>query len=370
MNAPGRRPTAAAAGIIVAALGIQTAARSVAPDGAKLYAAACATCHGPDGRGAPPARTGLDLPLPDFTACDFQTRVPDADWLAVVHDGGPARGFDRRMPAFGEALDAAALQAIVGHLRGFCAHRAPWPPGELNLPRAFHTEKAYPEDEAILTIAADTDGGAVDHEVIYERRLGRRTQVEVALPVPVRRAPSGAWVGGAGDLGLALKQVVHHDGARGRIVSLGAELRLPTGRSAAELGAGTARFEPFVSAGRLLGEAAFVQGQAGIEVPVDGRAAESEAFWRVAAGTTIAQQSGRGRAWSPMIELLAARELERNARIAWDVAPQLQVSLSRRQHVLVAVGLRVPVSERSGRSPVVLSYVLWDWYDGGLFSGW
>jgi hypothetical protein len=71
-----------------------------------------------------------------------------------------------------------------------------------------------------------------------------------------------------------------------------------------------------------------------------------------------------------MIEVLAARELERGAPIAWDVAPQVQVTLSRRQHVMLAVGVRVPVSERAGRSPAVLSYLLWDWYDGGLFAGW
>ena len=86
-----------------------------------------------------------------------------------------------------------------------------------------------------------------------------------------------------------------------------AELRLPTGRSEDGLGAGTARIEPFVSAGQLFGDAFFVQGQAGVEVPFDGDRAESEVFWRVAAGTTIAQDDGRGRAWSPMIEVLAAR---------------------------------------------------------------
>jgi hypothetical protein len=71
-----------------------------------------------------------------------------------------------------------------------------------------------------------------------------------------------------------------------------------------------------------------------------------------------------------MIEVLAARELERGARVAWDVAPQVQVTLSRRQHVMLAVGVRWPVTDRASRSPVVLSYLLWDWFDGGLFSGW
>jgi mono/diheme cytochrome c family protein len=347
-----------------------SAAEGLAADGARLYGRACATCHGADGRGAPRASTGLPGPLPDFTDCSFQTREPDADWLAIAHDGGPVRAFDRRMPAFGEALSGDQLAAIVRHLRRFCADPRPWPPGELNLPRAFHTEKAYPEDEAILSVSAATDGATVDHELIYERRLGTRSQIELALPVPARRSASGAWRGGAGDVGVAVKRTVHHDGARGRIVAAAAELRLPTGRAEDGLGSGTARFEPFVSAGQLFGEALFVQGQAGLELPFDRDRAETEAFWRIAAGTTIAQDEGRGRAWSPMIEVLAARELERAAGVRWDVAPQVQVTLSRRQHVMLAVGVRVPVTDRAARSPAVLSYLLWDWYDGGLFHGW
>jgi hypothetical protein len=37
---------------------------------------------------------------------------------------------------------------------------------------------------------------------------------------------------------------------------------------------------------------------------------------------------------------------------------------------MAAVGVRVPVSDRAGRSPAIVSYLLWDGFDGGLFSGW
>jgi hypothetical protein len=77
-----------------------------------------------------------------------------------------------------------------------------------------------------------------------------------------------------------------------------------------------------------------------------------------------------GRAWSPMIELLAARELESGAPVEWDALPQLQVSLSTRQHVLVSVGVRMPLSQRSERQSSVMAYLLWDWFDGGFLSGW
>ena len=54
----------------------------------------------------------------------------------------------------------------------------------------------------------------------------------------------------------------------------------------------------------------------------------------------------------------------------WDVVPQMQVSLSKLQHVLVSVGGRVPLNERQDRKPEILTYFLWDWFDGGLFQFW
>ena len=71
-----------------------------------------------------------------------------------------------------------------------------------------------------------------------------------------------------------------------------------------------------------------------------------------------------------MIELVAARELEEGERTHWDIVPQVQVSLSLRQHVLVNAGLQVPLNERSGRSTRFIAYLLWDWFDGGFLDGW
>ena len=79
-------------------------------DGAQVYESACATCHGSDGRGKEASQVGFDTPLPDFTDCDFAAREPSSDWLAIIHDGGPTRGFDRLMPAFGEALSNAEIE--------------------------------------------------------------------------------------------------------------------------------------------------------------------------------------------------------------------------------------------------------------------
>ena len=64
-----------------------------------------------------PAQLGFDVEVPDFTDCDFAAREPDADWYAVIHDGGPVRGFDRMMPAFGQALTGEQILGLQDLVR-------------------------------------------------------------------------------------------------------------------------------------------------------------------------------------------------------------------------------------------------------------
>lgn len=45
----------------------------------------------------------ITMPVPDFSDWRFAPREANADWSAIVHQGGPARGFSRVMPAFGDA---------------------------------------------------------------------------------------------------------------------------------------------------------------------------------------------------------------------------------------------------------------------------
>ena len=61
-------------------------------------------------------------------------------------------GLDRRMPAFGDALVRRAESSGSWNPSGApSAQTPPWPRGELNLPRRFFTEKAFPENEVVLT---------------------------------------------------------------------------------------------------------------------------------------------------------------------------------------------------------------------------
>ena len=88
----------------------------------------------------------------------------------------------------------------------------------------------------------------------------------------------------------------------------------------------------------VLVQQALVQAQAGVELPFNSERAEREAFWRVAAGRTFVT-GAFGRAWTPMVEFAAARELESGESTLWDIVPQVQVSLNTRQHLLANRGL-------------------------------
>jgi mono/diheme cytochrome c family protein len=338
--------------------------------GKELYEAACVSCHGAGGKGADRAKVGFDTPLPDFTDCSFATREPDADWRAVTHEGGPARGFSETMPSSGDALSGEEIQKVLDYIRGFCTNPA-WPRGELNLPRPLVTEKAFPEDEAVWTTTVAAEGpGAVTNKLVYERRFGARNQIEFMVPFDFKHTASSSWSGGIGDIALGLKRVLFHSLGAGSILSVSAETILPTGKkSGSGIGKGYTVFESFLTFGQLLPSESFLHFQGGVEVPAGGHGAAKEAFWRTTVGRSLTQGSF-GRTWSPMVELLAARELQSGAKADWDLLPQFQVTLSRRQHIMLNFGVRVPLNNAGPRPAQIMMYLLWDWFDGGFREGW
>jgi cytochrome c5 len=339
-------------------------------DGGRLYDEACAACHGPDGRGEAGALLGFETPVPDFTDCDFASREPDADWGAIIHEGGPVRGFDRMMPGFGDALSDDEIRAILGYVRGFC--RDPdWPRGELNLPRALLTEKAYPEDEAVIEGIFSTVGNdAYSFNFIWEQRFGTRNQIEISLPIQrVDLGDPEGYVSGAGDLALGVKHVLRHSLDPGAILSVGGEYVLATGDEQRGLGKGSDVFETYLAWGKILPGDSFVQLQGVAEFPTDS-SFDDELVFRAAAGKTMSFGNPYGRAYSPMLEIEGKWEDSPGADAEWSVVPQVQITLNTRQHVMASAGFRVPVTQRADRDVELMFYFLWDWFDGGVLEGW
>lgn len=94
---------------LAAVLLLMPLAAPAAPDGAKLYAANCAACHGKKGRGG----VGVPLALPDFLAS-----VTDDYLFKTIRLGRPGRV----MPGH-PGLSDAQVQAIVEHIRGWMPER-------------------------------------------------------------------------------------------------------------------------------------------------------------------------------------------------------------------------------------------------------
>jgi hypothetical protein len=143
----------------------------------------------------------------------------------------------------------------------------------------------------------------------------------------------------------------------------------PTGKETEALGSGVTVFESFAAFGQVLPADGFIQVQSGIELPANRDRANNEVFWRAAVGRSLIEGQF-GRTWSPMVELLGAHEIGAGEATTWDLVPQMQITLSQRQHVMISAGVRIPLNEREGRSTQALAYLLWDWFDGGLFDGW
>ncbi len=344
--------------------------------GQEIFLSSCAACHGADGKGQSQSRVGFDVPFPDFSDCNFATREPDADWAAIVFQGGPVRGFSRLMPAFGGVLTLEEIAKAVGYIRSFCPDNS-WPRGDLNLPRPIMTEKAFPEDEAVINFSVGEKLDSISGEFVYEQRFGARNQLEMVVPfgwremaLPGENGDATDWTSNLGDVALGMKRVLFHSMESGSIFSAAAEIVLPTGDDAAGFGKGTFVFEPFFSYGQILPSDFFLHSQLGFEIPFQKSKAENEAFLRLALGRTFTTGGWWGRAWSPMLEVLASRELVSGEDIALDLLPQIQVTLNARQHVMLNVGVRIPVTDASSRNFQVMVYLLWDWFDGGFFEGW
>jgi hypothetical protein len=211
--------------------------------------------------------------------------------------------------------------------------------------------------------------GEIGAELLYERRVGRRGQYEIVVPFDAEETDAGTWRQGIGDVAVAYKHVLGHSLERGTILSGGGELILPTRRLRSGFEGTPAIVEPFATLSQILPRDGFLHLNAGLEVPFGGHDADVDAFWRAALGRTFVERRFY-RAWSPMLEVLGSGSLEGDERASWDVLPQLQVSLSTRQHVLLNAGVRIPVNKRDTRGTSVMLYLLWDWFDGGFFGGW
>ena len=336
--------------------------------GRQIYESGCVACHGPYGKGQAHNLTGFKRPstFPDFSDCSTSTAEADSQWRAIITNGGPARGFSEIMPSFRDFLTQEQVGQVIEYLRSLCAEKG-WPRGNLNFPRPLITEKAFPENEAVITSAIDTHDAAT--LAIWEKRIGSSAMVEAIVPYVVTDA-SGTSKSGFGDVAVGYKQKLFDSLEKGSIFSLGGEVALPTGDVTRGTGGKSTVFEMFAAFGQRLPADGFLQAQAGVELPTDPNAIPRALYLRTAIGKSFITDGGFGRRWSPMVEVIADRDLVSGASTNWDVVPEIQIPISKRMHILGNVGYRIPLNNTADRPKQFLIYLLWDWADGGLTEGW
>jgi mono/diheme cytochrome c family protein len=80
-------------------------------DGPRVYAEACARCHGPDGVPDPGLRAQLGVK--DLTDPELHARLSDDDLRRQIREGSD----NKKMPAFNEMLTPEQVDALVAHIR-------------------------------------------------------------------------------------------------------------------------------------------------------------------------------------------------------------------------------------------------------------
>ncbi len=339
--------------------------------GKEIYRAGCVSCHGADGKGQSQNLTGFERPatFPDFSDCSTTTPEPDVQWRAIVTNGGPARVFSEIMPSFKDMLTAEQIDKVVDYLRTLCTDKS-WPRGDLNFPRAMITEKAFVENETVVTGAFNSHGEpGASTSVVYEKRIGARAMIEAIVPYNFTHG-SGAWNSGFGDLALGYKRVLFDNLKKGSIFSVGGELIAPTGNKAIGTGGESMVFETYAAYGQAFKRDSFLQLHTGVELPLHPDILPRAYYLRSAVGKTFASDRGLGRRWSPMVEFIYDRDLVTGAKNNWDIVPEMQIPLSKRLHILGSIGFRIPVNNTTGRQKQLMFYILWDYVDGKLTQGW
>jgi hypothetical protein len=333
------------------------------PSGEQIYAEACAACHGVDGRGA--AGTGVTVPLPDFTDCSFVTAESTADWVGLIRHGGRFLGLSDQMPAFGHALADGEPHAVITYVRSFCRDPG-YPVADLNYRRPFLVEKAFPEDE-LLTVASFERGRRTDAgttELVVERRIGARGQVEVAAPAAWVDPDDASPTGGVGDIALAYKHTLLALAGPGAIVTAGGEIVTPTGNRRHGVGSGTWIGVPKLLVGQRAGPLV-LQGDVRGQLPADPARAERRILYTAALQYPLGPYR---RSPVPLLELEYSQGLARGLRDATTIAPGLYLPLSRRGHVAVAASALLPVAGTRPFDWGVGGFLLWEYGDGPFFA--
>ncbi len=332
-------------------------------EGGKLYAVACAACHGVDGSGLQPDHPNYDAfdPRPrDLTDPLFNSREPRADWFLVTKHGGPSLGLSDQMPGYGEAFSDDQIHAVIDFIKLGLVDASKYPPGDLNFPRPVRTIKAFPEDEALILtryVSGDTefDPNQARQTLYFGKRFAKRWMFEVKGSRSVETgAPDDDY---EGELGV--KWAFYDDLDRMLLMAAGLEAEIPEDSDAEEV------WIPYYSVAKGLSEAVTFQGTLRSHLPggsTDGGDLEVSGVFHFAT-------SQWPRSVTPGVELILSTPFDSDEDVFASVLPQMLIGLSKSGHVSFALGAELPLTETDW-SYRMHAFLLWDFADGMFWSGW
>ncbi len=298
--------------------------------GAEMYGAWCASCHGDRGKGDGSSVPGLASKPRDFTDCRIIGGEADLNIHRSIAEGGLAVGIGETMPAFGEALSDGQIALLVEHLRTFCPDQPRWVKSELSFPRWLGGDKAFPENEVVMSPLLQRNGDP-GLEVALDLRPWAATALELEVPVQERRAVVG------------VKHALWFDHERRTIVSAGLS---------ADLGEPPFFAVPKVMAGTQLTPVA-LQLAAGLSIPwaTRGQKVEMGRFAAVAVHAPL---------WRPYAASLApgaALRYEISGGVTtWTAVPQL--FWRHDEAWAAAVGAFLPIGSGDWR---IMGYVTYEY---------
>lgn len=296
---------------------------------AEMWSAWCARCHADNGSGKIDQPTVAVEPM-DFTDCSVTTAEPDADWERAIAKGGSGVGLSPQMPGFEDSLTPSQIGALVSHIRTFCTESG-WPSGNANFPRPIVTEKAFLENEFLILPAINHER---EYQIkgVYERRLGKRSMVEIGMPIDNN---------GVDDVDIGFKHAVYASGFR--IVSLGVETALSRD---------TAVFEPFVSAGAMVRDW-YLQAQFKLELPIDRTKAQRAVVYNAYLGRDT---SAAPDTWTIGVEFGGENQ-------DIDLTPQVRKGLTGTGALAASIGVMLPLNRGEERGMRWVGYLLWEYLE-------
>lgn len=333
--------------------------------GQSIFAANCASCHGPAGKPDPDSLVvqALGITPADFADSLFNSREPVSAWKTVVTHGGPALGFSPMMPAFGSTLTEADIDAVLLHLKRELAGEHDYPDGELNLLLALRTKKAFPEDEWVWKsrYTKDEGPGIWKNTLEYEFRIGTRGQGVLELT-----HESGGKRDRFGHFEPGYKFVVRQNRDTGFILAAAAQVAVPLNADA--------HWEllPYLAMGKIISPDWTFQGSARLKLDLD----DSDKSSGELAGVIHWTGSDWPARVFPALEVVAEMPFhrghgpERADSVQFSALPQTRINLNKRGNIALNLGLELPLNQAERYDWRGYMYFIWDFADGGLFEGW